>query len=572
MSTSTRVTAHAAVSETQRWHRAAEQLGIDARYEDGLGQERTAPLETVRGAMAAMGAPITSPDDALRWIATQQVRPSPLRIAWDGGSRGAPIPYGCHGDAKGYTLSAPSRYPVRSAPRVGAFLPLYALHTDRSLGIGDLSDLGALADACAPGGFVATLPLFANFTDASGPDADKFDPSPYAPISRSFFSELYLDPRATPEWGRCAAARELLLAQQPALEEELAAENVDYANVTRLRRPILQALADAARELDSAPDVAAYANFRAHGDEGEARFHRYVQVRLSDQLASLAQRTSLYLDLPVGVHRAGFDAERFASDFLPGFSAGAPPDAMFRSGQCWGISALNPIGARDSAYASLRSGVETLSRYAKLLRLDHVMALHRTFCVPDGAPASEGVYIRAQSEELYAALLATAASAARPPVLIGEDLGTVPDAVRRSLTERGVLGMHVAQLDPALPVTPGTCASVNTHDLATFAAYSAGDDLRDFVDLGLLRREELDDAIAARGKCVAIAESYDALKTRVLQSGAAHVVLNLEDEWGERRPQNTPGTSTERPNFKRRAALSLSMMSERLQASKGAAR
>jgi 4-alpha-glucanotransferase len=290
-------------------------------------------------------------------------------------------------------------------------------------------------------------------------------------------------------------------------------------------------------------------------------------VRIAEQLETLADSTSLYLDLPVGVHRAGFDAERFAGDFLPGFSAGAPPDAMFRSGQCWGISALNPIGARESAYASLRAGVETLSRYAKLLRLDHVMALHRTFCVPDGAAPSDGVYIRAQSDELYAALLATAASAERPPVLIGEDLGTVPDSVRESLAERGVLGMHVAQLDPALPVAPGTCASINTHDLATFAAYSAGDDLRDFAELGLLERDELETSLSARSKSVALAQGYDALKTRVLESEAAHVVLNLEDEWAERRPQNTPGTSTERANFKRRAALSLSALAERLHAS-----
>lgn len=521
-------------------------------------------METVRGAMAAMGAPITSPSAALRWTGTQQVRSSPLKVAWDGGNSGALIPYGCHHAAKGYTLSAPSRYPVQSAPRVGAFLPLYALHSERSLGIGDLSDLRALAQVCERDfGFVATLPLFANFTDATGADASKFDPSPYAPISRSFFSELYLDPRATPEWALCSEAKQTLDRQKPALEEELAKDNVDYANVARLRRPILQALADAAGELGG-PDVVDYANFRAHGVPSEARFHRYVQVRIAEQLGSLAQGGSLYLDLPVGVHRAGFDAERFAGDFLPGFSAGAPPDAMFRSGQCWGISALNPIGARESAYASLRAGVETLSRYAKLLRLDHVMALHRTFCVPDGASPSEGVYIRAQSEELYAALLGAAASAERPPVLIGEDLGTVPAAVRESLAEHGVLGMHVAQLDPSLPVAAGTCASINTHDLATFAAYSAGDDLRDFADLGFLEREELDASLSARATSVASAQSYEALKERVVESEAAHVVLNLEDEWGERRPQNTPGTSTERANFKRRAALSLSALSGRL--------
>lgn len=566
MNTSTRVTAHAVVSDTERWHRAAQQLGIDACYEDGLGQACTAPLETVRAAMAAMGAPVSSPAEALQWIGAQQVRPSPIRLAWDGGDESALIPYGCHGTSRGFTLSAPRRYPAQTAPRVGAFMPLYALHSERSLGIGDLTDLATLARVCEQDfGFVATLPLFASYTDSTGEDANKFDPSPYAPITRSFFSELYLDPRATPEWAQCAEARRVLNAQRSALDEELAQDNVDYATVARLRRPVLQALADAAGDVGG-EEVQAYAAFRAHGNAREARFHRYVQVRIAEQLESLAQDTALYLDLPVGVHRGGYDAERFAGDFLDGFSAGAPPDAMFRSGQCWGISALNPVGARKSAYASLRSGVEALSRYARLLRLDHVMALHRTFCVPDGAAASEGVYIRAKPDELYAALLATAASAAHPPVLIGEDLGTVPEVVRESLAEHGILGMHVAQLDPALPVVAGSCASINTHDLATFAAYAGGDDLRDFAALGFLENDELLASLSARAKSVADAGDYEALKARVVGSQAAHVVLNLEDEWGERRAQNTPGTSTQRANFKRRSAVSLTALRARLNA------
>ena len=572
------MTANAVRNETERWHRAAQQLGIDAHYRDGLKRECVAPLETIRGAMAAMGAPVTTPDAGLRWIAALHARPAPIQIAWDGerrGSKSAPAVFGCSQDSNGtWTLSAPSRYPAGSAPRVGAFLPLYALHTERSLGIGDLSDLRALGRVCQEDfGFVATLPLFANYVDKCGPDAAKFDPSPYAPISRSFFSELYLDPRATPEWDTCEEAKRLLEGARPALNVERARANVDYAEVARLRRPILEALARAAGDrggtyMDGTDvrgtDVAEYAASRAHGDAAEAHFHRYVQVRIASQLKALAEGTPLYLDLPVGVHRGGFDAERFSGDFLPGFSAGAPPDAMFRSGQCWGISALNPVGARDSAYASLRAGVRTLARYATLLRLDHVMALHRTFCVPDGAAASEGVYIRALPDELYAALLSAAASAERPPVLIGEDLGTVPDAVREALAERGVLGMHVAQLDPSLPVVPGSCASINTHDLATYAAYAAGDDLRDFATLGFLNHEELDAALGARSRSAAGAGSYASLKERVLESEAAHVVLNLEDEWGEQRPQNTPGTSTERANFKRRAALSLSEIAARL--------
>ena len=558
MSISPRATLGALRSETEAWYRTASEVGIDARYTNGLGEACCAPLDTVRGALEAMGAPTRSTADAAGWVRQLGRCSSPLEVHWEQVTGLEDHTFGCTSDQGKWILRAPSRYPSLDAPRVGRFLPLYALRSRQSLGIGDLSDLGDLVEACRDD-FVATLPLFATFVD----DGDaRFDPSPYAPVSRSFFSELYLDPRRTEEWAHCPEAQSALADSRAALDEELARPHVDYALVARLRRPVLECLAKAYATSNPTPDgeareeLEAYAEFRARG-AADAGFHRYVQLRLAEQLAHLSSRGALYLDLPVGVHRGGFDAERFAEDFLPGFSAGAPPDAMFRSGQCWGISALNPIGARRSAYASFRSGVASLARYARLLRLDHVMALHRTFCVPDGAEASEGVYIRANAEELYAALLATAASAEATPVLIGEDLGTVPDAVRVSLIERGVLGMHVAQLDPSLPVKPGTCASVNTHDLATFAAYRAGDDLRDFAKLGFLSSNELAGALRARRRSVASAGDYDALKTRLLESQAAHVVLNLEDEWAELRPQNTPGTSSERANFKRRASKPL---------------
>ncbi|MEM6957156.1 MAG: 4-alpha-glucanotransferase [Myxococcota bacterium] len=546
-------------SEITEWHRAAKAMGIDAHYRDGLGVDRCAPLETVRGALAAMGAPVSDPKKARLWWESERRREPEILIDWrDGGAacgeRGAAYDR-AYGDGRAQRFAATKPNPASAQPRVGAFLPLYALRSKRSLGIGDLSDLGALAGICrqAGDGFVATLPLFAVYAERSGSDADRFDPSPYAPISRTFFSELFLDLRALPEGQESAGAEAALRA----LADENASPYVDYAKVARIRRTLLEPLVERAGDyLTNAPaDVLEYARFRAR-DERSLRYHLYVQLRLREQLQALSERATLYLDLPVGVHRAGFDAARFSGDFLKGFSAGAPPDAMFPSGQCWGISALDPRGARESGYASLRASVETLARYAKLIRLDHVMALHRTFCVPDGAQANEGVYIRARSEELYAALLCAAQGGGASPVLIGEDLGNVPDEVSGALREHGILGMHVAQLDPSLAASGSVSASVNTHDLAPFASYARGDDLRDYAELGFIDPDDLASALNARGALCGD-RTYASVRDGLLRGSASHVVINLEDEWGERRPQNTPGTSTERPNFCRRASQTL---------------
>ena len=70
-----------------------------------------------------------------------------------------------------------------------AFLPLYALRTADDWGVGSYTDLGRLRRFAMERGIdgVATLPLTAAFLD------EPYDPSPYAPASRLFCNELYLD-------------------------------------------------------------------------------------------------------------------------------------------------------------------------------------------------------------------------------------------------------------------------------------------------------------------------------------------------------------------------------------------
>ena len=44
---------------------------------------------------------------------------------------------------------------------------------------------------------------------------------------------------------------------------------------------------------------------------------------------------------------------------------------------------------------------------------------------------------------------------------------------------------------------------------------------------------------------------------RLAASDAALLLVNLEDLWGELQPQNVPGTTTDVPNWRRRARLAL---------------
>ena len=70
------------------------------------------------------------------------------------------------------------------------FLPLYALHSQRNPGVADLTDLAELGAWLKElgDGLVGTLPLLAGF-----PEKPVMDPSPYAPVSRLAWNELYVD-------------------------------------------------------------------------------------------------------------------------------------------------------------------------------------------------------------------------------------------------------------------------------------------------------------------------------------------------------------------------------------------
>ena len=149
------------------------------------------------------------------------------------------------------------------------------------------------------------------------------------------------------------------------------------------------------------------------------------------------------------------DRASFALDV----AAGAPPDSFFTSGQNWGFAPLHAERIRENGYAYLRACLDHHLRAASVLRIDHVMSLHRLFCIPSGMETRDGVYVRYRAEEMYAVL--ALASARHRSVLVGEDLGLVPPAVRPAM--RGGISaflqspsVRAAALAPAFGTGRGT--------------------------------------------------------------------------------------------------------------------
>jgi 4-alpha-glucanotransferase len=458
---------------------------------------------------------------------------------------------------------------------------------------------------------LAALPMLAAFLD------EPFEPSPYAPASRLFWNELHVDVTAAPGLHEAPEARRLL--DDVGVRREIDAlrdgDLVDQRRAMALKRRILEPLAERAlrggpsreieRWLHERDGAADYARFRAEVDrtttwwgawpeparggelagdplrDASGRYHIYAQWLADRQIDRISKArgdgTGLFLDLPVGVHGAGYDVWRHRHAFAAGASAGAPPDGFFRGGQEWGLAPLHPERIRDEAYAYPIACIRHLLRSASVLRVDHVMGLHRMYWIPSGLSPTEGAYVRYRPDEWYAILALEAARAGS--VVVGEDLGTVPSEVRHALARHDVLRSYVVPFemrpgeDPFLPDPPArSLASVNTHDMVPWAGFTAGDDIGVAVELGLTDQAEA--RRARRDRDRSLAELRRFLETRALRPGpgdrglleatlaflaasdAVVVVASIDDLLGERRPQNVPGT-TGRANWRVRMRSTL---------------
>lgn len=319
-------------------------------------------------------------------------------------------------------------------------------------------------------------------------------------------------------------------------------------------------------------------------DESVAQYHQYVQWLADEQIKQVVESASdsgvgIYLDLPLGTHPDGFDAWRYRDLFVGGVSVGAPPDTVFTRGQDWTFSPLHPQRIRETGYGYTIAYLRHHMHYAQTLRIDHIMGLHRLFFIPRGMKSGQGVYVSYHPEEMYAIL--SLESHRNKCVIVGEDLGIVPRAVRSAMKRHNLRRMWVMHYELAgrsrrlLPdPLPSQLASLNTHDMPPFASFWSGQDITDRLKTGIITssmaRREKAARVALKRRLVASLNGRGLLTGRVtaksvLQaclsfiaaSRASLMLVNLEDLWLETRTQNIPSTTTEHPNWRRKARYDL---------------
>jgi glycogen operon protein len=503
--------------------------------------------------------------------------------------------------------------------RFGVAAHLYTLRRAGDQGIGDFTTLRRFAELAAEQGaaMVGLNPLHALFGGA------RERASPYHPSDRRFLDPIYIDVAALDD----LPAQGVSALSETVLANLRAPTSVDYPAVWALKSAHLQqrfrAFAGLSPQHPLARDFAAFverggaslerfacfeAISEAHGLDFRARwpsalrdpadpqvaafataqaerlrYHMFLQWLSDRQLGAAARAGHLalgfYRDLAVGTASDGAEAWAESGNLVGGVSVGSPPDPFSESGQLWHLPPLNPLRLAETNYRPFVEPIAANMRHAGALRIDHAMGLARLFFVPDGARPSEGTYVAYPLEDLIGQLALE--SQRHRCLVVGEDLGTVPEGFRERLAQANVLSYRVLWFErdamgfkkpDAYPAKAVAC--VSTHDLPTLAGWWSGADIAERQRLGLIDGERVPAELTARA-----AEKLELANTLV-DSGvlaglpaldaplspdfaaAAHaylaqapsvlVMAQADDLAGEASAVNLPGTDTERPNWRRK--------------------
>lgn len=548
----------------------ARARGVATWYENADRQRVTVADDVVRAILDEMGPPVPS--------TTQVVTEGP----------GTP-PLGYHQLDDGRELIVTPRRLPAVTPAWGWMLQLYALHSPGSWGIGDFADLREFTQRSGAG------VVLVNPVQAITP-ALPVRRSPYSPSSRRFANPIYLRVTETAEFRDAdPVTRENVLRLAPP-----ATELIDYDAVWTAKLAALELLWPGHTEpMDD--DLRDFATFCAlaerhgadwrdwpadlhHPDSPAVRqapadrvaFHAWLQRLCERQLAEVRQATDAKIvhDLPVGVDPAGADAWALQDVLAPNVRVGAPPDAFSQQGQDWNLPPWRPDRLAASGYRPFRDVIRGVLRHADGIRVDHIAGLFRLWWIPPGRPASEGTYVYYDPDAMLGILALEAHLAGA--MVVGEDLGTVPEEVTDAMHERGVLSSSVLyfERDYDAPNEPllapkdwpvDAMASISTHDLPTTAGFLRGENVRVRAELGLVDDVDGEYTRVAEAKIemlVALSEhglfppdpSEEDLVIalhKLLATAASRLLLTSpQDALGEPRQPNLPGTVDEYPNWR----------------------
>ena len=521
---------------------------------------------------------------------------------------------------------------------------LYALRSERNWGIGDFTDLKEMNGLAKMFGadIIGINPI--NVAFMAKPETA----SPYYSSSRLFLNPLYIDVMAVEEAKTSQALQEYLASNtfKTALKKAKESDLVDYTAVAELkskafeilfvdfkkaseeRRRSFEAFCEkGGRDLQivalyqvladffvakkktfgfkswgkkyASPDTKDSLDF-AEKNADKVNYYKYLFWLADEQFQAVSDESEkqglgigVYQDLAVGV--ASESAETWGAQdlFVTELSIGSPPDMFNANGQEWGVAPMRPDVMQEEAYLSYRRVLTANMKRAGAVRIDHVMGLVRLFCIPQG---EKGAYIQYDVKDLIG--IVALESHRNKCLVVGEDLGVVPDFFREILERAGILSFRIFRYEqeengsykPLSSYPQTALIAAGTHDMPTLSGYWLEADLDMAEKIGLidaekrgyaheLRNEDrfaMMEGLARTGRWFINQNLYDeeldgrSLPLRLTESVYSYLatapccllLVQLEDLLGQKEQMNMPGTSNEYPNWRRKLPKTLAELYE----------
>jgi len=529
----------------------------------------------------------------------------------------------------------------------GIAISLYGLRSGRNWGCGDFKDLAGFVDWASRElavSFVALNPLH------NIPNRQPFNTSPYLPNCCYFRNPIYLNIEDIDDFPHSRWAQRLAKcdAIQRELESVRSSELVEYERVHHLKTRFLRLLFRRFLTAEFPHDTPRAGEFRAfikrEGDllhrfavhsaldevlhrrdpqtwswqawpEAYRRpdspatrefaerhwrrvlFYKYVQWQIDVQLGAAQRharkrgmRIGLYHDLALATDRFGCDLWSHRDFYVAGCRVGSPPDNFAPKGQDWAFPPPNTDRHYRDGYQLFAESIRQSCQHGGALRIDHVMRLFRLFWIPDGTDAAHGTYVRERFHDLLHVLALE--SVRNRVVIIGEDLGTVPDFVRETLAKLGILSYRLFYFEQdknrrfkrPKEYPRESLVSITTHDLPTLAGFWSHRDIVARREAGLIANEEdlrraHEERLEEKQKMLDLffelklipdslprdvhripeltGELHNAVVGFIASTPSVLMVLNQEDLFKQNEQQNLPGTTAEYPNWRRKMRFTI---------------
>ncbi len=480
--------------------------------------------------------------------------------------------------------------------RSGVLVPLFSLASTRSWGVGEFLDLPLFAQWLASAGqaFVQILPI------TEIPEAET---SPYSALTAMALDPIYISLPSLEDFHAIGGESRFSDADRATLDTIRGAARVEHSTVRPfksrwLRRAcehfmavdVVSGSARAQRFVAFMRDQAwwldEYALFqsvrgreslkpwwewpeplaRRHADaltaarhefRAEIYYRKYMQWVAAEQWAEARRRSrplQVFGDVPFMISGDSPDVWTRQNEFRFDATVGVPPDAFSETGQDWGLPPWRWEIMAENDFEWMRRRARRTASLFDGFRLDHLVGLYRTYIRPID-PATKPFFAppdERQQLQLGEKLVAIYQDSGAE--IVAEDLGTVPDFVRKSLVRLAVPGCKVLRwerrwsvprqpfIDPQdYPET--SVATTGTHDTEPLVCW--WESLAPEDKALVLQMPSLQQRLAGATDVADTELSpplRDALLQTLLDATSRLTIIPVQDLFGWRERINTPAS------------------------------